>query len=264
MIKPSEVFILVFARDKKGTKEKINELIKLGYPFLIICGENINSPYCAYRINRGKYDAINYGSKFLTKDTKIICLNDVDTKIYYFNKALKKICEKNIVLLFSKVVLNDGPQVVFYNILDKIRRKLLIASSGELMLIRRDVFKKILPIPPCKTEDNYISLKTLELGYKTIFFEDCWIRTKRTQTLEEEEFYKKRTVTGIYQALSFTKGGPLIRIFYLLLPFISPLLLLYGRKGVSWMKGIIYGFTNFLSGDREGQFEAIQNINSRL
>lgn len=249
----SEIFFVVLARTKDGVKEKIAELENLGIPFIIVCGEKTDRPNVVYRPKKGKFDAINFGAKFLRPETKVVCLNDVDTRIYNFEKSLSKL-SKGLVLVFCKVRLDSGPQVHFYSLLDRIRSSLPINSSGELMLVERRVFDRILPIPPCKTEDNYISFRVLELGYKLFFCEDCWVETKRTQTLDEEERYKTRTVTGLYQALSLTEPPILVRVFYLILPFLTPLLLLQGRRGLAWANGILHGFTNFLRGDKEGKF----------
>lgn len=252
--KSTEVFFIVLARTAQGVNEKIKELELLGYPFVIACGEKVNISNVVYLERRGKYDAINFGARFLSDETKIVCLNDVDTRIFNFGRALEKICEKDVALVFCKVKLKEGPQVHFYSMMDRIRRRLQITSSGELMLIRKEILEKVMPIPPCKTEDNYISFKVRELGYKSAFCEDCWVETERTKSLKEEEVYKTRTVTGLYQALFQTRNTPLIRIFYFCLPFISPLLLLQGKRGLSWMKGIIHGLANFLSGDKSGKF----------
>jgi len=247
--KSSELFFIVPARSAKGVREKIKELEMLGYPFVIVCGEKVDNPNVMYKERRGKYDAINYGARFLSAETRIVCLNDVDTVIFNFEKAVQKIRESRVALVFCKLKLKGGPQLYFYSMMDRIRRKLHVASSGELMLIRRNIFERIIPMPPCITEDNYISFKVMELRYKTYFCEDCWLETERTRSLKEEEAYKIRTVTGIYQALSKTKTDPVIKIFYVCLPFISPLLLLQGRRGFTWMKGITHGLANFLKGD---------------
>ena len=256
-IDKSNIFFVVLARTQEGVAEKVFELKKLAVPFIVICGEKMNHPDVIYRQKKGKFDAINFAAQFIGKDIKIVCLNDVDTKLFNFAKALELIRDNVTGLVFCKVKVEGGPQVQFYSLMDKIRRYVPITSSGELMLIRKKVFDKVLPIPPCKTEDNYISFKVAELGFHVLFCEDCWVETKRTKTLEEESQYKTRTVTGLYQALSFTKTDPLIRVFYLSLPFLSPLLLLQGKRGAAWTKGIIQGVTNFLRGDSAGAFEKI-------
>jgi len=256
-IDKSNICFIVLARSHEGVAEKTSELRKLGVPFIIVCGEKIDHPDVIYRKKKGKFDAINFAAKFIDKNIKIICLNDVDTKIFKFEKALEAMRYSNAGLIFCKVKVDSGPQVQFYSLMDQIRRYFPITSSGELMLIRKKVFDEILPIPPCKTEDNYVSLKVAELGYHVSFCEDCWVETKRTQTFEEEMQYKTRTVTGLYQALSLTKGSPLVRVFYLSLPFFAPLLLVQGKRGGAWTKGILQGYTNFLRGDKGGAFEKI-------
>jgi hypothetical protein len=256
-IDKSAIFFIVLARTQEGVVEKAFELRKLGVSFVVICGEKMNYPNVVYRQKKGKFDAINFAAKFIGKNIEVVCLNDVDTKLFNFAKALEAMRGTKAGLVFCKVKVDDGPQVQFYSLMDKIRRYVPITSSGELMLIRKKVFEQVLPIPPCKTEDNYISFKVTELGYPVLFCEDCWVETKRTKTLKEESEYKTRTVTGLYQALSFTKTDPLIRVFYLSLPFLSPLLLLQGERGAAWTKGIIQGVTNFLRGDSAGAFEKI-------
>jgi cellulose synthase/poly-beta-1,6-N-acetylglucosamine synthase-like glycosyltransferase len=250
----NQVFFLVLARTEKGVLEKIEELQQLNVPFVVVCGNILSDHRVIHRELKGKYDAINYGSDFLPEDKKIVCINDVDTRIFNFERTLEHFKNPEVGLVFCKVVVKEGPQQYFYPILDNLRRRFHVASSGELMLIRRNVLENILPLPPCKTEDNFISFKVLEMGYKVVFCEECWVETARTKTLPEETLYKKRTVTGIYQALCYTKPPMLTRIFYFLLPFFAPLLLVCGRRGFHWVKGIVAGLANFLSGDREGKF----------
>lgn len=250
----SKMFCIVPARSRKGVEQKVKELKRIGLPFVVVSSEQMAMSGVTYRERRGKYDAINYGSRFITHNTEIICLNDVDTKIHNFERAASLLDHEDVGLVFCKVIVKEGPQRHFYSMLDRIRKKLHIASSGELMLIRRDLFRKMLPLPPCKTEDNFILFKALELGYKVLYCEECWVETKRTSTLTEETKYKMRTVTGIYQALSYTKPPVVIRVFYLFLPFLAPLLVLHGRRGICWITGIIRGVAIFLSGDREGKF----------
>jgi hypothetical protein len=256
-IDKSKICFIVSARTKEGVEEKAAELRSLGVPFMVICAEKTDTPEAIYREKKGKFDAINYAAGFTGGHTKIICLNDVDNRICNFDKAVEKMVRTQAGLVFCKIKVDSGPQIQFYSLMDRIRRVLPITSSGDLMLIRKNVFDKLLPIPSCKTEDNYISFKVPELGYKVLFCEECWVETKKTSTLAEESEYKTRTVTGLYQALSLTKTTPLIRVFYLGLPFISPLLLLQGKRGAAWAKGIIQGFTNFIRGDKGGAFEKI-------
>jgi len=258
-IKKSDIFFIVCARTKTGAKEKASELEKLGVPYAIICAEKFTYPKVFYREKKGKFDAINYAVTLVNKNTKIVCLNDVDNKIYNFNNALQKMVETKAGIVFCKIKVADGPQRNFYALMDRIRKIMPITSSGDLMLINKNVFHQILPIPACKTEDNYITFKAAELGYKVLFCDEAWIETKKTSTLKEESQYKTRTVTGLYQAISLTKTQPVIRIFYLVLPFVAPLLLLQGKRGIAWITGIIQGFTSFLRGDKEGTFDPIGN-----
>jgi len=251
-----KVFFLVLARDEKHVAQKIQELKVLAVPFLIVCGSKLNSPNVIYRTPRGKYDAINFGFRFIPEDTAVVVLNDVDTGIKNFKDALCQFQSYDIALLFAKPCIKEGPQMLFSRMLDQIRRRLLVTAAGDLMLIRYDVFRKIVPIPTCKAEDSYLLFKVLELGYKCVFCEKCYVETEKTKTLEKEEIYKRRTVCGIYQALSYTNPPYAIKIFYTLLPIFSPLLLFFGRKGYSWMKGILGGLIDYLQGDKGGAWSA--------
>lgn len=245
------IHFLILARDENHVNEKIKEIEKLGYQYLIVCGEKSNLQNIIYRAPRGKYDAINFGFKFIPKETDIVVLNDVDTKIKNVEWAIRHFRNSEIGLVFCKISVTEGPQKTFYKILDSIRKRLFIAASGELMLVLYEELEKIIPIKPCKAEDSYILFKVLE-NKKIIFTDKCYVNTVRTETVEQEEDYKRRTVCGIYQALSYTKPPILIKIFYYLLPFASPLLLLTGKKGYYWMRGIILGVSDYLRGDFSG------------
>ena len=153
-------------------------------------------------------------------------------------------------LAYARVDVGSGPQLTFYSFLDRVRKRVPIAASGELMLIRRRVLNKILPLKGCKAEDSYILFRVLEEGGSVAFSEDCFVTTKRTSSGREEEAYKRRTVGGIYQALSLSRPPALVRLFYLLLPLMSPLLLISGRNGYHWTKGILLGFMDYVRGDR--------------
>ena len=78
----------------------------------------------------------------------------------------------------------------------------------------------------------------------------------RTKTAEKEELYKRKTVCGIYQALSQTKSPIMIKLFYTILPIASPALLVFGKKGYFWMKGILLGLSDYLRGDRSGVWQS--------
>jgi hypothetical protein len=123
------------------------------------------------------------------------------------------------------------------------------------MLIRYDVLKRIIPIKPCKAEDSYILFKVLESDAKAVFCDECYVETERTKIAEKEEAYKRKTVGGIYQALSYAKPPCAIRLFYAILPIACPLLLVFGKKGYFWTKGILLGLKDYLRGDRTGVWQ---------
>jgi cellulose synthase/poly-beta-1,6-N-acetylglucosamine synthase-like glycosyltransferase len=252
-----KVFLLVLARDDNYVDIKTEELKKLGLPYLIVCGKKIDKTGVIYREPYGKYDAINFGFSFVPKDTEILVLNDVDTKIHNFDAALRVFDDDKVALVFGSIALREGPQVFFYKMLDAIRRLIPVTASGELMFIKRDIMEGILPLKPCKAEDSYILFKVSELKHDIVFCKKCYAETERTKIIENEELYKRKTVCGLYQALSYTRPSRSIRLFFLLLPFASPLLLVLGKKGYFWMKGILLGLTDYLSGDRSGTWQQI-------
>jgi len=249
------VFFIVLAREGSEVERKARELDGLGFPYLIVCGDRVNHPNVVYREPLGKYDAINFGHKLVPRNVSIVVLNDVDTKINNLEVALEQFDSEEVALVFAKVVVREGPQKNFYVFLDSIRKKLPVAASGELMLVRRDVLDKVLPIKPCKAEDSYILFKVLELKRRAVFCEKCYVETERTETVEKEEIYKRKTVAGLYQALAYTNPPSSIKLFYIILPFICPLLLVSGKKGFFWMKGILRGLVDYLRGDRTGVWE---------
>jgi cellulose synthase/poly-beta-1,6-N-acetylglucosamine synthase-like glycosyltransferase len=240
-------FFIIPARNQQNVKEKIIELENMQAPYIIICGERMNHPYVVYREARGKWDAINFGSRFIPQDAEVVVLNDVDTRIHNFEHALSHLNgEADIV--YCKINVMGSPQVKFYRIADSIRRKIHIFASGELMLMRREVFERVLPIPPCIAEDSYMLFKALELGYRAYFCTKAYVTTKRTTNAKEEEAYKARTTTGIYQALKYARPPPWIRIFYKLLPVVAPLLALAGEDGRAWVRGIMKALSTILTG----------------
>ncbi|MEM3782988.1 MAG: hypothetical protein QXX32_05570 [Thermofilum sp.] len=217
--------------------KKISELEEIGLPFLVVCGERVNHPAVVYREAKGKWDAINFGAKFIPKEADIIILNDVDTKIHNLMHAFTHL-NRGVDLVYCRVNVLQGPQAKFYRILDPVRKRFHIAASGELMLIKRQVFERVSPIPPCIAEDSYILFKALESKYRVHFCTQTYVTTQRTSNAKEEEAYKKRTTLGIYQALKYTRPLPWIRAFYKLLPLALPLLALAGEDGRAWSKGI--------------------------
>ena len=232
-----KLFFIVPARDRRNVEEKIMELESMRVPYIIVCGEKLNHQNVVYREAKGKWDAINFGSRFIPRDADVVVLNDVDTRIHNFEHALNHLNgEADIV--YCKVNVPRGPQVKFYRIADPIRKRIHVFASGELMLMKCDVFEKVLPVPPCIAEDSYMLFKALELGYRAYFCTKAYVTTERTNNAEEEEAYKVRTTIGIYQALKYTRPPPWIRIFYKLLPVVAPLLALAGKDGTAWAKGI--------------------------
>jgi cellulose synthase/poly-beta-1,6-N-acetylglucosamine synthase-like glycosyltransferase len=250
-----KTFALVLARDKNHIEKKMHELDSLDIPFRVVCGEKLPDERVIYRPPRGKYDAINYGARFLPPDSEIIIMNDVDTEINDLASALNDFRDPDVGLVFARVGVEKGPQTSFYKLLDVIRSKILIASSGELIIIRKKLLDKILPMKACKAEDSYIMFKVLESKHRVVFNQDTYVKTDRTNVPEEEEKYKRRTVGGLYQALSMSKPPISIRVFYTLLPLASPILLVMGEKGYYWMRGILLGYVDYLRGDTSGQWK---------
>jgi cellulose synthase/poly-beta-1,6-N-acetylglucosamine synthase-like glycosyltransferase len=251
-----KLFFLVLARDEEHVTEKAEELNCMGVPYLIVCGDKLSHPKVIHRQPRGKYDAINFGAKLIPEDVEVVALNDVDTRVNNVDAAVRHFNSKNVALVFAKVWVKEGPQKSFYVVLDSIRRRVPINASGELMLIRRTMLESILPLKPCKAEDSYILFKVLESRRKVVFCEESYVETERTKRAEQEEAYKRKVVCGLYQALGFTKPSFSIRLFYVLLPLASPILLVLGKKGYFWMKGILLGLTDYLHGDRSGVWQS--------
>jgi hypothetical protein len=248
-----EVFFIVPARNRRWVPEKIRELEELEVPYIIVCGERLNRRNIVYREARGKWDAINFGSRFVPEEADVVVLNDVDTRIRNFEHALSHL-KGGAEIVYCKVSVSKGPQVKFYRIADPIRKKLHIFASGELMLIDRRAFDRLLPIPPCMAEDSYILFKALELGYRAHFCTKAYVTTERTADAKTEEAYKARTTLGIYQALKYTRPPLWIRTFYRLLPFTAPLLALAGEDGRAWMKGIGRALSATLKGHHPTRF----------
>jgi cellulose synthase/poly-beta-1,6-N-acetylglucosamine synthase-like glycosyltransferase len=253
-----KLFAVIPARDARYVKEKIEEMEALGLPFIIVCGEKIEHKNVVYRPPKGKYDAINYAIKFIPKDTEIVVFNDVDTKIINFHATLKYFEDPEVALVYAPEQVICGPQVTFYKLFNKMRKVAHLAGSGELFLIRREILEKMLPLRPCKGEDTYILFKTLELKQRVVLCEECIILTKRTKNVKSEEAYRRRSTTGVYQALAYTNPPVSVKLFYTFLPIVSPLLLLLGRKGYYWFKGIMEGIIDYCRGDRSGFFQEIK------
>lgn len=164
----TDVFVIVPARDGKNVPAKIKELKSIGVSFKIICGEHFDHPNVVYRENNGKWDALNFGASFVPKETRVVALNDVNTQICNFEDAITHLNEE-VGLVYCKVNVAEGPQVKFYRIMDQLRQRFHIAASGELMLIDRRLFDRLIPVPPCIAEDSYILFKALKPAQKLTF-----------------------------------------------------------------------------------------------
>ncbi len=255
------VFFVVLARDANLVLEKARELTELGYPFVVICGEPVDHPNVVFRQPSGKYDAINFSLNFIPNNFDVVAFNDVDTRIHNLGCALGLMQNSALSLVYAKVRVQSGPQLSFYKLLDPLRRWIPIAASGELIIVRQDALRTVLPVKQCKSEDSYILFKILENGGKIAFCEDAFVETVRTANSKQEEGYKRRTTGGIYQALSMTRPPILVRLFYTLLPIMSPLLMLTGKKGYYWSRGIIQGYLDYLRGDEAGTWKSTYKVN---
>ena len=122
------------------------------------------------------------------------------------------------------------------------------------MLLKREVFEHVLPVPPCLAEDSYILFKALESGVKAHFCRKTYVTTERTADAAQETKYKRRTTLGIYQALDYTRPPVPIRIFYTALPLFAPLLRLAGKDGQAWVNGINNGFKEHLTNENPTKF----------
>lgn len=250
------VFFVILARDASALSRKIREMAALGYPYVIICGERFQHPNVVYREPEGKYDAVNFGMQFVPSNADVVVFNDVDAEIHNFESALRVIRDESVSLVFVKVRVSEGPQLMFYSFLDVLRKRIPIAASGELMLVRHSILNSIMPLKRCKAEDSLIMFRVLEKKGKVVFCEECFVTTERTTRSEQEESYKRRTVGGIYQALSMSRPPIAVRLFYMLLPFASVILLVLGRKGYYWTKGILSGYVDYARGDQGGSWKA--------
>ncbi len=246
---------MVLARDGSKIEQKKEELERLGLRYVIVCGEKKADERVVYREPRGKYDAINFGFQFVPEDTDIVALHDDDTRISGLEDMIQYFREANVALVYAEPLVLAGPQVAFYKILNALRNKVHVACSGELMLIRREVLERILPLRPCKAEDTYILFWVTAHRYRAIFCQTSKVETKRTKTSSAELEYKRINVAGIYQALSYVRPPILVRLFYLVLPFVAPLLMITGAKGYFWSKGILLGILDYLRGDRTGYWQ---------
>jgi hypothetical protein len=250
-------FFIVLARDRSYVKEKMEELEGLGVPFTIVCGENIRLPNVVFRAPIGKYDAINFvlQAKLIPKNAELVAFNDVDTKITGFSSMLQRFADPKVGITYATELVKEGPQRNFFAVFNPVRKLFPLAASGELMLMRAELLHQILPLKPCKAEDTLIMFKALELGHKVVFCDDCFAETVRTKTGQKEELYKRKTVAGIYQAISFTHPPPMVRLLYLTLPVLAVLFIVLGRDGYHTFRGVLLGFLDFKRGDRSGTWK---------
>ena len=247
-------FFVVLARDRTYLHKKLKELDELRIPYVVICGERVDHPRVVYRPPKGKYDAINFSLELVPEDVDVVVFNDVDTEILGFEEMLNHFRDPRVGLVYSPELVERGPQALFFRLFNPLRKRVPLAASGELMMVRRELLERVLPMRPCKAEDTYIMFKALELGYKVVFHERYCVRTERPTDPRDEEIYKRRTVTGIYQALSMSRPPAPVRLAYYLLPFLSVFFLLVGRTGYYWARGVIHGLVDYLLGDRGGSW----------
>lgn len=250
-------FFVVLARDGSFVAEKVKELKAFGLRYIVICGEKLDQPSVIYRAPIGKFDAINFAvlEGKIPRDATIVAFNDVDTRISGFEPMLHYFEDSRVAIVYASEVVIEGPQRTFFALFNPLRKLFPLAASGELIMMRQEVLRKILPLKPCKAEDTYMMFKVLGLGHKVVFCEDCFAETERTKTGSKEEIYKRKTVAGIYQALSFTRPPPVIRFLYAFLPSLAILFLFLGPTGYHIFKGILLGFLDFIRGDRSGTWK---------
>lgn len=248
----ARVFFLVLARDGALVETKVRELRSYGYPYLVVCGEEMDAEGVAYRPAMGKWDAINYGCGRIPADAEIVAINDVDTAINGLDRALALASKFDLV--YCAVDPGGGPQASFYSFADPLRSRLNLFASGELMIVRRRTLDGLLPIPPCMAEDSYLLFKAMELGRRVIFCRSAFVTTSRTKSPEEEAAYKERTTLGILQALDHSRPPLPIRLFYLSLPLLAIPLTLMGRNGRSWSEGILRAVRLHTEGSKRARF----------
>jgi hypothetical protein len=246
-------FCLVLARDAKSIRMKIREMESLGLPFMIVCGEKFDDPRVVIRVPAGKWDAINFGYRYVPSGTDIVILNDVDTEIHGLAQMLSSVSAGSD-FVYATVKPIGGPQPKFYAIADPLNRILKIFAMGELMVIRKKLLDKMMPIPPCLAEDTYLLFKAMELHCNVDFCKGAYVYTARTSSTAEEALYKERTTLGILQALDFSRPPPLIRLFYRSLPILALMLMLTGEEGRSWAKGIMSGYRLHIEGSNRVSF----------
>ena len=243
----------MLARDAKSIRTKIHEIERIGLPFIVVCGENFHDSRVVYRVPVGKWDAINYGYGYIPQENDVVVLNDVDTEIHGLEHMFSSVSGGSD-FVYAAVRPSGGPQPKFYAIANPLNRVLKIFAMGELVVIRKQLLDKLMPIPPCLAEDTYLLFKAMELNYKAEFCEDAYVNTFRTSLISEEVLYKERTTLGILQALDYTKPPPWIRLFYRSLPFLAAMLMLAGEDGRAWGKGIMRAIRLHIEGSNRTSF----------
>jgi hypothetical protein len=248
-----KVFFVVLARNHRDVQSKIDELAKLGFPYLIVCGERIDYPNVVYRKPIGKWDAINFGYGLVPPDTDVVALNDVDTVIHKVEDALLLV-RSHDDFVYSAVKPIGGLQPRFYAIANPLNRFLKVFAMGELIFVRKKKLDKLMPVPPCLAEDTYLMFKAMELKYRIDFCEETYLTTKRTETTDDEVLYKERTTLGILQALSHSSPPPWVRLFYGGLPLLAIMLYCRGRDGRTWSKGIFRALRLYIQKSNRSSF----------
>jgi hypothetical protein len=246
-------FCLVLARDANSIETKINEIERLGLPFIIVCGEIFNDPRVVHRFPNGKWDAINFGYRYIPEEADVVVLNDVDTEIHGLDHMFMSVAGGSD-FVYAAVRPSEGPQPKFYAIANPLNRALRVFAMGELVVVRRKLLDKLIPIPPCLAEDTYLLFKAMELNYKVDFCDDAYVRTSRTSSAREEVLYKERTTLGILQALDCARPPPWIRLFYRSLPIFALMLMLGGEDGRAWAKGILRAIRLHVVGSNRTMF----------
>jgi len=72
-----------------------------------------NHPKVIYRSPRGKYDAINYGVKFMPGDVDVVFFNDVDTIIVSFEPLLEYFRDDKVAMVYTLEYVSYSPQHFF-------------------------------------------------------------------------------------------------------------------------------------------------------
>lgn len=246
-------FCLVLARSANSIRTKMREIERLGLPFIVVCGESFDDPRVVHRPPIGKWDAINFGYGYIPGEADVVVLNDVDTEIHGLDHMFSSVA-RGSDFVYAAVRPSGGPQPKFYAIANPLNRALNIFALGELVMIRKKLLDKLMPIPPCLAEDTYLLFKAMELNYKVDFREDVFVTTSRTSSTTEEVLYKERTTLGILQALDYTRPPPWIRLFYHSLPILAVMLMLSGEDGRAWARGIMGAVKLHLEGSNRTSF----------